>query len=59
MFWSEYNLFDTQIIFLKEFFEKVDFEKKSADDKRSMKKEAELKIHNVVVCQAFVCVTEK
>ena len=34
---QESNLFDTQKVFLKEFFEKVDFEKKSADDKKSMK----------------------
>ena len=27
------KLFDNLIVFLKEFFEKVDFEKKSADDK--------------------------
>ena len=31
--WSEYKLFDTLKIFLKEIFEKVDFEKKSPDDK--------------------------
>ena len=29
------NLFDTQMVFLKEFFEKVDLEKKSADDKKA------------------------
>ena len=29
--WSK--LFDTLMVFLKEFFEKVDFEKKKADDK--------------------------
>ena len=27
----------TQVVFLKEFFEKVDFEKKSADNKKSRK----------------------
>ena len=27
----------TQIVFLKEFFKKVDFEKKSADDKKARK----------------------
>ena len=31
------NLFDTLIVFLKEFFEKVNFEKKS-DDKKACKK---------------------
>ena len=31
------NLFDTQMVFLKEFFEKVDFEKKTADDKKHEK----------------------
>ena len=28
--------FDTLMVFLKEFFEKVDFEKKSVDDKKSI-----------------------
>ena len=31
------NLFDTLMVFLKEFFEKVDFEKKSANDKEACK----------------------
>ena len=30
------NCFDSQMVFLKEFFKNVDFEK-SADDKKSMK----------------------
>ena len=34
--WSGSNLFDTQMVFLKEFFEKVDFEKISRRQK-SMK----------------------
>ena len=34
---SRSNLFDTPMVFLKEFFQKVDFEKKSADHKKSMK----------------------
>ena len=34
------ELFDTWIVFLKEFFEKVDFEK-SADDKKSIKKNSQ------------------
>ena len=29
------KLFDTQMIFLKEFFEMVDFEKKAAEDKKA------------------------
>ena len=29
------KLFDSLIVFLKEFLEKVDFEKKSADDKKA------------------------
>ena len=31
------KLFDTLMVFLKEFFKKVDVEKKSADDNKSMK----------------------
>ena len=31
------KLFDTLMVFLKEFFKKVDFEKKSADDKNHAK----------------------
>ena len=31
------KIFDTQMVLLKEFFEKVNFEKKSADDKRHAK----------------------
>ena len=31
--WSGSKLFDTLIVFLKEFFEKVDFEKKSRQQK--------------------------
>ena len=31
------KLFDTLLVFLKEFFEKVDFEKKTADNNKSMK----------------------
>ena len=34
--WSGSNLFETQMVFLKEFSEKVDFEEKSAYDKKSM-----------------------
>ena len=34
---SECKLFDTLIVFLKEFFQKVDFEKKSADNKKHAK----------------------
>ena len=30
---SDSNLFDTQMVLLKENFEKLDFEKKSSDDK--------------------------
>ena len=33
--WSGSNPFDTQMVFLKEFFQKVDFEKKSAEDKKA------------------------
>ena len=32
-----FKLFDTLIVFMKEFFEKVDFEKKSADDEKTCK----------------------
>ena len=32
--WSESNLFDTQMVFLKEFFEKVDFEKNQQTTKK-------------------------
>ena len=32
------NVFDTLKVFLKEFLEKVDFEKKSADDNKRMNK---------------------
>ena len=35
--WSGSKLFDTLMVFLKEFFEKVDFEKNSADDKKHEK----------------------
>ena len=35
--WSGSNLFDTQMVFLKEFFEKVDFEKKISRRQKSMK----------------------
>ena len=35
--WSGSKLIDTQLVFLKEFFEKVDFEKKSADNKKHEK----------------------
>ena len=31
------KLFDTMVVFMKEFFEKVDFEKKSEDDKKHAK----------------------
>ena len=31
-------MFDTLIVFLKAFFEKVNFEKKSAEDNKGMKK---------------------
>ena len=34
--WSGDNLFDTWMIFLKEFFEKVDFEKKKKQTSKSM-----------------------
>ena len=32
--WSGSKLFDTLMVFSKEYFEKDDFEKKSADDKK-------------------------
>ena len=32
---SESNLFDIQVVLLKEFFEKNDFEKKSLDSKKT------------------------
>ena len=35
--WSCSKLFDILIVFLKEIFQKVDFEKNSADDKRAGK----------------------
>ena len=38
--WSGSNLFDTQMVFLKEFFKNVDFDKnnnKTADDKKAWK----------------------
>ena len=35
--WFASILFDTQMVFQKEFFEKFDFEKKSADDKKARK----------------------
>ena len=35
--WSGSNLFDTLMVFLKEFFKKLDFEKKSADDQNPWK----------------------
>ena len=31
------KMFDTLMVFLKEFFEKIDFEKKVADDKKKIK----------------------
>ena len=33
----QFKLFDTLIVFLNEFFENVNFQKKSADDNKSMK----------------------
>ena len=36
--WSGFELFDTMIVLLKEFFEKVHFEKNSADDKKKVMK---------------------
>ena len=38
------NLFDTLIVLLKEFFEKVHFEKKSADDNKSMKNYGKIRL---------------
>ena len=35
--WSGSNLFDTQMVFLKEFFEKVDFEKNQQTTKKHEK----------------------
>ena len=35
--WYGSNLFDTQMVFLKEFFKKIVFEKKPADDKKAWK----------------------
>ena len=35
--WSGSNLLDTQMVFLKEFFKKYDFEKKNQQTKKSMK----------------------
>ena len=35
--WSGSKLFDILIVFLKEFFWKINFEKKSADDKKAWK----------------------
>ena len=35
--WSGSKLFDTLMIFLKEFFKNINFEKKSADDKKARK----------------------
>ena len=36
--WSGSNLFDTQKVFLKDFFRKKLFWKKSVDDKKALKK---------------------
>ena len=36
--WSASYLLDTQMVFLKEFFEKFNFEKKSAEDKKKHEK---------------------
>ena len=35
--WSVSNLFDTQMVYLKEVFEKVDFEKNSRQQKKHEK----------------------
>ena len=35
--WSGSKLFDILMVFLKEFFQKNNFEKKSADDKKAWK----------------------
>ena len=35
--WSGSKLFDILMVFLKEFFQKVNFEKKTADDKKAWK----------------------
>ena len=35
--WSRSKQFDSLIVFMKEFFEKVNFEKKSVNDNKSMK----------------------
>ena len=40
--WPGFKLFDTLIMFLKEFFEKIIFEKKTADDKSMKNYQAEL-----------------
>ena len=50
--WSGSKLFDTWIVYLKEFFENINFEKEGADDK-SMKNYpacTELKLNNHVKC---------
>ena len=57
--WSRSDLFDTQMVFLKEFLEKVDFEKKSADDKNAWKitQGAKSKVHSVVIRLNMVILT--
>ena len=45
--WSGTRLFDTQMAFLKEIFEKINFEKKSAGAKKSWKNSEHAKSHQV------------
>ena len=48
------NRFDTQMLLLKEFFEKVDFEKKSVDDIKVQKISQGAKIlYNTMLFLAF------
>ena len=49
--------FDTLIVFLKAFFEKVDFEKKSADDKTHAKLPWRQRVTNTCP-QGFSCISE-
>ena len=49
MVWKERSgskLFDTQMVLLKDFFEKDDFEKKSADDIKARKFFPGVKVNN-------------
>ena len=47
--WSESKLFDTMMVFLKEFFEKVDFEKKNQQTAKTLQNYPVYKLFNDLI----------